>query len=167
MHERVIPLGHSPQSYSLSFSKAFWTKTIKWNLPVWIFAYMHRHLYHLAEESSLHNIFPFLHQYPKYNQAKSNFPLGKLQNAQKNIPQLKCWEVLEKHALLIFHSSPYHILLVVLHTCKFRFISDAHNECTIIKKRMTLNRSSTQSLNEVCSHFMAGSKGKSHSKKKR
>ena len=86
---------------------------------------------------------------------------------KKNIPQLKCWEVLEKHALLIFHSSPHHILLVVLQTYKSRFISDAHNECTIIKKRMTLNRSSTQSLNEVCSHFMAGSKGKSHSKKKK
>ena len=75
---------------------------------------MHRHLYHLAEESSLHNIFLFLRQYPKYNKVKSNFSLGELQSAQKNIPQLKCLEVLEKHALLIFHSSAHHILLVVL-----------------------------------------------------
>ena len=50
---------------------------------------MHRHLYHLAEESSLHNIFPFLRQYPKYNKAKSNFPLGKLQNAQKKHSSVK------------------------------------------------------------------------------
>ena len=61
---------------------------------------MHRHLYHLAEESSLHNIFLFLRQYPKHNKVKSNFSLGELQSAQKKHYSVKMFRGLGKTCTL-------------------------------------------------------------------